>query len=338
MTMMLLPGERLSGLLERLAAEARLYGPLAVDGTVVFEELGCNPPTIEPGCPAGSLKSLLYHQTDPVFDFEGGYTDIALRAAAPPVAQVIFGVRPCDAVGLDRLGRALAAEPFADERYRQRREMTTVLTVACREAGPHCFCRAMGVSPADPRGSDVVLYPADGHYLLEAVTPRGQDVRESAGKLLDPAGDDAARMACRETLVLRAAGLARDGLAAHLEAAFHHPYWDELAQRCLGCGACTFVCPTCYCFAMFDIVRGTRGRRLRGWDSCQFKDYSLMAGGHNPQPTRGSRIRRRLLHKLSRFPAIHGDWACVGCGRCGAACPVGLHLAGVLAELEEVLS
>ena len=337
MTMKLLPSERLAEFRECLAAGGRLYGPVEVDGIVRFEELGGRLPAIEPGNPANSLKSFLHPQTEAVFDFEGGYTDVALRVPGPPAAQAIFGVRPCDAVARERVSRVLLAEPFADESYRQRREMTAILTVACREAGPHCFCRSVGVSPADGRGSDVVLYPADDHYLLEAVTARGLSVLQSAGALLDPAGDEAARAACQSTPVPPVRALEREDLPARLEAAPHHPHWEELARRCLGCGACTFLCPTCYCFAMFDTVRGMRGRRSLGWDPCQFKDYAMMAGGHDPLPTRASRIRRRFLHKLSRFPAVQGESACVGCGRCAAACPVGLHLAGVLSELEEVL-
>ena len=337
MTMNLLPSERLAEFRECLAAGARLYAPVEVDGIVLFEELGGRPPAIRPGNPANSLKSFLCPQTEAVFDFEGGYTDVALRVPAAPTAQAIFGVRPCDAVALERVSRVLLAEPFADESYRQRREMTTILTMACREAGPHCFCRSVGVSPADGRGSDVVLYPADGHYLLEAVTARGLSVLQSAGAFLDPARDEAARATCQSTPVPLIGAVEREDLAARLEAVALHPHWDELARRCLGCGACTFLCPTCYCFALFDTVRGARGRRSRGWDSCQFKDYSLMAGGHDPLPTKASRIRRRFLHKLSRFPAVQGEYACVGCGRCGGTCPVGLHLAGVLSELEEVL-
>jgi ferredoxin len=335
--MKLLPARRLADFLECLASKSRLYGPVAIDGQVRLEELSGRQPALEPGSPINSLKSFLYPQTEAVFAFEGGYTDVTLQVPPPPISRVIFGVRPCDAVAGERVSRVLLAEPFTDQAYRERRKLTTILTVACREAGPHCFCRSVGVSPADRRGSDVILYPTDDDYQLEAVTPQGEALLRSAEALLDPGDGDAGRVACERTPVPELAQLEREDLAARLEATSPHPHWTELARRCLGCGVCTFLCPTCYCFAMFDTVRGTRGRRSRGWDSCQFKEYSLMAGGHEPLPTKASRLRRRFLHKLSRFPAVHGDYACVGCGRCGAACPVNLHLAGVLTELEEVL-
>jgi ferredoxin len=125
------------------------------------------------------------------------------------------------------------------------------------------------------------------------------------------------------------------GVAEKLSAMFEHPLWDELHLPCLGCGTCTFACPTCYCFEMGPELRGTMGTEMRYWDSCMFSEYTRMAGGHNPRPTLKERLRNRYLHKLSFFAERYGQGLCVGCGRCIEKCPVGLDISKVIEMIGE---
>lgn len=330
--MKLITAARLPCLLERLGRQAKVYAPVTQDGLVWLSPWEGGDIATGYVNPVNSLKALVYPQTEAVLEFQGGETSIAVREAASPAPQVIFGGRPCDAAGLAIIARVFLEGPFVDELFRRRREATTIMTVACRQAAPSCFCRAMGVSPADERGSDVLFFPGPDGYLVEALTARGEQVLELAVDLMEEAAGDQARQACRE-LPLPLAGELN---AVRPADGFEHPYWETLARRCRSCGTCTYLCPTCYCTALFDVTRGTRGRRLRGWDSCQFKDFLLMAGGHNARPQKMQRVRNRFLHKLSYHPANYGERACVGCGRCVDKCPVGLHMAGVLKDLGEV--
>lgn len=325
---------RLPLLLERLGRQAKVYAPVAVDGMVWLSPWEGEDIATGYVNPVNSLKALVYPQTETLLEFMGGETSVTVREASPPAPQVIFGGRPCDAAGLALIARIFLEGAFVDELFRQRREATTIMTVACRQAARSCFCRAMGVSPADERGSDVLFFPAQDGYLVEALTGAGEKVLELASDLLEAAVDDQARRSCQELPVPLADGLGVAKLAP--AEGFEHPYWEHLARRCRSCGTCTYLCPTCYCTALFDVTRGTRGRRLRGWDSCQFKDFLLMAGGHNARPQKKQRVRNRFLHKLSYHPANYGEHACVGCGRCVDQCPVGLHMAGVLKDLGEV--
>jgi len=321
-------------LLERLGRHSQVYAPVAVDGRVWLSPWTGQDIAGGYVNPVNSLKTLVYPQTEAVLEFEGGETDVTVREASPPAPQVIFGGRPCDAAGLDLIARVFMEGPFVDELFRRRREATTIMTVACRQAAPSCFCRAMGLSPASERGSDVLFFPDPEGYLVEALTEAGEQILEQAAGLLDDATGDQARRACQELPVPLAGDLNTVRLTP--EEGFEHPYWEHLARRCRSCGTCTYLCPTCYCTALFDVTRGTRGRRLRGWDCCQFKDFLLMAGGHNARPQKKQRVRNRFLHKLSYHPANYGEQACVGCGRCVDNCPVCLHMAGVLKDLGEV--
>ncbi|MDR1358141.1 MAG: 4Fe-4S dicluster domain-containing protein, partial [Coriobacteriales bacterium] len=120
------------------------------------------------------------------------------------------------------------------------------------------------------------------------------------------------------------------------ETMFDSPYWNDLSLKCLNCGTCTFVCPTCYCFDMSQNNRGNEGYRFRSWDSCMFTDYTLMAGNHNPRPTKMKRLRNRFMHKLSFFDSRYGSSLCSGCGRCIEMCPVGIDITRIIEDSEKV--
>ncbi|MFO8060519.1 MAG: 4Fe-4S dicluster domain-containing protein [Bacillota bacterium] len=326
-----------AGAVEILAQRAEVYAPIDEDGQVLLkrwqgEELATSYVNTD-----NSLKTILYPQTQEIARFEGGYEDMSVSKPPPPGEMVIFGGRPCDALALARTARVLTEGEFCDEDFRRRRERTTVITVACEEAGPNCFCTAMVGSPAGTRGSDVVCYPLEGYFYLDPVTERGAEVISLLRDQLEDAPEDEverARERCGAIPVPAADGLSVGGLGEDL---FDHPYWSNVSGRCLSCGICGYVCPSCYCFAIFDSTRGTSGRRMRGWDSCQFENYLLMAADHNPRPTSLERVRQRFMHKLVYFPEEYGEMQCVGCGRCVERCPVGLHMLAVITDLEEVV-
>jgi ferredoxin len=119
-----------------------------------------------------------------------------------------------------------------------------------------------------------------------------------------------------------------------LEKNFSHPYWDALALRCHGCGACAAVCPTCHCFDIDDEPEGIgHGTRRRNWDTCQTGRFTLHASGHNPREHQNARFRQRILHKFYVYPSKFGEVLCTGCGRCARACPAGMDLPEVLTSI-----
>ncbi len=124
-----------------------------------------------------------------------------------------------------------------------------------------------------------------------------------------------------------------DGLKKKLDSVFDDPVWQQLTEKCISCGICTYLCPTCHCFDIQDEVRGRKGRRIRVWDSCSNPEYTLHGSGYNPRPGRKNRMRNRILHKYQYYPDNFGVIACVGCGRCASNCPVGLSIVEELSTL-----
>ncbi len=335
--MMKLRFSEIPGMFEILAETAEVYAPADEDGRVRLTKWQGGQPAQDYINPGNSLKDLLYPQTEELARFEGGYEDLSISEPTVPPDRVIFGARPCDALALARVARVFTEGDFTDERFSKQREAATVITVACEQSGPDCFCTAMGGSPAGTRGSDVVGYPLDDSLYLEAVTERGVEVLSQLEDHLEEASDEEAgraRAHCGSTEASAADDLPVREFGEDL---FDHPLWAHLSERCLSCGVCGYVCPSCYCFAIFDAVRGTCGKRMRGWDSCQFEDFSLMAADHNPRPTPVERVRQRFMHKLVYFPESYEEFQCVGCGRCVTKCPVGLHMLAVITDLEEVI-
>ena len=113
-----------------------------------------------------------------------------------------------------------------------------------------------------------------------------------------------------------------EGIEKRLDFMVESPFWDRTHEKCIGCGVCTFLCPTCHCFDITDEAVNQKGQRVRNWDSCLFPIYSLETSGHNPRPTGRERTRQRLMHKFNYYPKNFGRVACVGCGRCILYCPV----------------
>lgn len=317
---------RLLQLLSTLIADgAELFAPRKTGDVAMFAEIKSTDeiafdthPTVE------SPKSLLFPRVEKLLSYER--TDTGFRIEDPvksePPRSILFGSRPCDAVALRRLGDFFAAE-ITDPFVTRRREGVTIISMSCSQADADCFCTSMGLGPGDPTGSDILLTNiGEDRYLIEVGSERGEELLRHHQGLVEKGGpiDKLTHLPRVETLS------SLEGFPALMAKAFSNPVWNEASLRCLGCGACAYVCPLCSCFDIEDEGTTEKGDRLRCWDSCGFPLFTLHTSGHNPRATQSDRWRQRLMHKFAYMPERFGFAGCVGCGRCSRACPADMNI------------
>jgi ferredoxin len=229
-----------------------------------------------------------------------------------------------------RLDQVFFEKEFRDDFYAKKRENTTLVALACQKPNETCFCDSMGADPNTAPAADILLIDAGDHYGVVAQTEKGKAITELWQKLLRKGDVKPGKAACSLKTKMS------EDLYKKLAGMFEHPIWEGNAKACIGCGTCTYVCPTCYCFDIKSESHGNEGVNFRCWDSCMFSDYTRMAGGHNPRPTKKERLRNRYLHKLSYFKERHGSTLCVGCGRCVEKCPAHLDITEFIDKAAEV--
>ncbi len=258
--------------------------------------------------------------------------DVAITEPDPPSGPLaLVGARPCELAALDVLDRVLGHGGAPDPRYAVGREAAFVVVAECGSPAGTCFCTSMGTGPGAEDGFDLALSEigeGDGHrFVVRVGSDRGADVLSRLPAVTASAAD----LEARGQMLGRAAEavtrqLPVEGLAGLLARNLEHPRWDEVAERCLACGNCTLVCPTCFCSDVRDTTTLTgEVRRQRSWASCFDLDHSNLHGGPVRAST-SSRYRQWLTHKLSTWWDQFGTSGCVGCGRCIAWCPVGIDL------------
>ena len=279
-----------------------------------------------------SPKEFLFPSTETLFSFSFEGETVQLDGPQMDVQeQVLFGLRPCDAAGLSRLDDIFLGDD-EDPLHADRRRRTTVISLACDSARPQCFCTAVGGAPDGDEGSDLQLVPLGDQSLLRVLSQKGSDLLANSNVQWAEASDDdwaragETRQAVEEQIKRNPVP---EEWASKLEASFGDSIWDKIGERCLSCGVCAYVCPSCSCFDVSDDGNAFCGTRCRVWDSCTFATFTQHASGHNPRPDQPSRYRQRVLHKFSYFPLHQGDaLMCIGCGRCTALCPVGIDIHG----------
>ncbi|MBS4008372.1 MAG: 4Fe-4S dicluster domain-containing protein [Clostridium sp.] len=327
---------KLSELFSSMAAEAKLYVPALSDGIVNFtlwqEGLTVTLTALNVLVPP---KKFFYPQTETVLKYEWG-EDLQLEDFACKAGEktILFAARPCDVSSFAMMDKVYLDEP-PDEAYRRRRENTTVIALGCGEPDETCFCRSFDIDAAKAPGADVLAIDIGLELVLVAQTEKGEKLVSAQNGLLSEAtsGDENRVKDEQEKIEGRyVTSVSLRGMMEKLDGMFAADYWEQLYKRCIGCGTCTFLCPTCHCFDLQEYAAGNRGERIRCWDACMFADFTQMAGGHNPRPSQKERVRQRFMHKLNYFPRQHGDYACVGCGRCVRKCPVSLDILEVIRE------
>jgi ferredoxin len=249
-----------------------------------------------------------------------------------------FGMRSCELHAMAIQDRVFIGGRYVDGDYAARREDAFVVAVNCFEPGGTCFCVSMGTGPKAEAGYDLALteiLDGEHRFLVEVGSERGAEVLRSVSRR--PAQEPDIGVA--ERAVAGAAermgrsieaGDLRDLLASALE----HPRWDDVAERCLTCGNCTLVCPTCFCSGVEDVtdLTGTESERFRSWDTCFSLHHSYIHGG-DIRPSGSSRYRQWLTHKFGTWHDQFDSSGCVGCGRCITWCPVGIDVTEELTAL-----
>lgn len=321
--------ELLLGAYPRVIAPVLRTGGAARPGETEFAPLGGPEEAWFAGIgTVTSVKECFLPRSEELFLFEQWKGESDLRCHLPDEQPtVLVGAHPCDAASLPLLDRVFLEEP-TDEFWARRRERTTVVTIGCAERDPFCFCTSVGLAPDSPAGSDVLLLPrADGRFAVRPLTDKGHTLVTHLGKLL--VHDEPSPLLLAEVQPRFSLLEAQAWLAEHFEDA----PWEALSFPCLGCGVCTYLCPTCYCFDLADEGKVSRGERRRNWDSCSLTLFTRQASGHNPRPELWQRWRHRLEHKFRYFPERYGAVACTGCGRCRRFCPGGLGVEDTLVRI-----
>ncbi len=351
---------QLAALVDLLHARGMdVYGPVSSDGSIAFEKVGSVAELAsglrdvqEPGRyrlahdPGGAtfgvvngasgLKRVFQVPTETVLTVSRGAGTLAIEE--PPLADTpvaVIGARPCDLAALAILDRVLLGGHYPDPRYAARRRGALLIAVNCTRAASTCFCASLGDGPEVTAPHDVALTEVAGGFTARASTAAGQRLLDELETRAATAAEEAeeraalARCAYDQRRALDPQGLA-DALYAHLD----HPRWDEVAERCVACGNCTMVCPTCFCQTVTDHVSldGARAERVRSWDSCFTPDHGYVHG-KNYRPHTRDKYRQWLTHKLAGWVEQFGRAGCVGCGRCITWCPAAIDLTAEVAAL-----
>lgn len=317
-------------ILSTLAKEYTVLVPAQIDDTSKFIRFEDNVDILMDGNVALSPKDVFFPQTEKMYKMKTVKTSMELEnIIGDSEPKLLFGVRSCDMKSLDCFDQVFLTKGYVDEFYQQKRDRVVTVALSCAQPMQSCFCSAMGLDPQKAVGADVQAYDLGDKIGLEAVTDKGNKVIELIkGQLTE------------EGLSLPQFGefylkVDADGISEKLNGMFESPIWEDVAKKCLNCGACTYVCPTCHCFDISQEVRGQNVTKYRCWDSCMFGEYTQMAGGHNPRPTKKERVRNRFMHKLNYFPDRYNMLLCTGCGRCINACPVNLDITSVIKQIKE---
>ena len=264
-------------------------------------------------------------------DEHGGLTDLVEPPADPP-RLAFLGARSCELHAMGILDRVLVGATHPDPADRARTADLFVIAVQCGQAGGTCFCVSMGTGPVADRGFDLALTEMleDGrhYFVVEVGSERGAEV---IGEVAHEAAGEAQIAGASAVHDRTAASMGREMDVTDIKSLLYrnleHPRWDDVADRCLTCGNCTMVCPTCFCTTVEDVtdLDGSHVERHQQWDSCFTVDYSHVHGGAVRSGTR-SRYRQWMTHKLATWFDQFGSSGCVGCGRCITWCPVGIDI------------
>jgi sulfhydrogenase subunit beta (sulfur reductase) len=328
---------RMAELVRGLATEFEVVGPVARGDSFAFAPV-TDPAELRLDYDTTLLppKKLFFPPESVMMRFDAEADDVtSLPVTSSP--RVLFGLHPCDINGLLLMDNVFLGDAYVDPYYKAMRESTLIIGISCMPS-ESCFCQAWGTDEAN-WGFDMFFTDLGDRYFVSVASVKGAELLDRHVETRDVTDEDiSAFQRTRDEFKAAFTELPdTDQLPLLLDAKFDAPIWDELGERCLSCGACSMVCPTCYCFDVVDKMDPDQktGERVRVWDSCMFSGFAAVAHGQDFRASRASRVKYRYYHKqwgyLSKFERV----LCVGCGRCERACLAGISPREVIRALQE---
>jgi len=315
-----------AGFLDALLPHYRVIAPVRDGAQTEFRPIGSGGEAeLSDRLPLKSPKEFLFPPVEPVLEYgaDGGVT-----ARSTAQRTLIFGVRPCDLYAIKVLDAVFSGGKYLDPAFAAHREATVILGLGCLAEKPGCFCGERGLDRGYSPDCDAFFSDLGDEYAVDALTEAGRGLLRrflpGAERTEIPAPAPRDEKAALE-------------LDADERTLFEKVDWERISETCLGCGACTYLCPTCHCFEFKDVKKGGAAVRYRCWDSCMYPKFTLHASGHNPRATKKERYRQRVLHKFLYVKQNFGLTACSGCGRCIRGCPSGMNIRRVVQGIMEGL-
>jgi sulfhydrogenase subunit beta (sulfur reductase) len=326
------------------SAGYRFIAPVRKGDVTLFREPGgADDIVLDEILPTKSVKEYFLADHETIMRYkhgEGGNVEIEnMKPDEFALPTVIFGARPCDAAAAPIVHGVMTWD-YDDNFFLERQKKNVVIAIACVEADASCFCTSVDVMPDGTDGADILLRPtasetgAEQEYLVEAGTDKGKEFIEKTEGWGSGNPSPAAEIERLKTDLKPKF----DHKALHdwLTANFSHDYWKTATVACIGCGTCTFLCPTCHCFDIVDEGDIEGGRRVKNWDYCQGKLFTLHTSGHNPRNFQFERYRQRVQHKFRYYVDKFDRILCTGCGRCVRSCPVDHSMLAIIRGIDEL--
>ncbi len=329
---------KMQSVFAQISSTMPLYLPVdGSDGRAVYTEWKDGKEWSKSHNTVKSPKDFFFPQTEDLMRFKTAGKSIEIVDVRKETEDfVIFGVRACDVKSFEILDSVFLTDPV-DSYYASRRAHGIIVSVACVRPSETCFCQTFGIDAASPLG-DISCWKTEDELYWQAITEKGKALLMSIESLTEECTDEAV-MAQKEKIEsvmkkLPLAGLSADAFGGgKTQEFFNRNEWDELSETCIGCGTCTFVCPTCQCYDIKDFNTGRGVIRYRCWDSCMYSEFTKMSHGNN-RLTQKERFRQRFMHKLVYHPENNnGVFGCVGCGRCLSSCPISMNIVKVMKKL-----
>jgi ferredoxin len=267
------------------------------------------------------------------FSKDGGNIKLEAPSAEAP-KQLIFGIRPCDARAIAIIDMVFK-DAYEDKYYLSRRQNSVLVGMGCLRPYDSCFCTSLGFGPAEAKDVDLMLTDIGDEYVIEEITDKGKELTAGVESVTEATKNDENKAS--EVKEAAAKKVTRKintrEITERLPASFDNKeFWEKVSAKCVSCGICTFLCPTCYCFDINDEMLRGDGARYRNWDSCSFPLYTKMPA-ENPREEKWRRVRQKVNHKYSFYPMLFDVIACTGCGRCIRLCPVNWDITQTLSSV-----
>ena len=316
----------LQGLLEKLSAHRTLVGPVDTGKVVEFRPATTSEILTDDRVSYKSMKEFYFPQVERMFTFADG--EVADNTQIP--SHLIFGARPCDLEGLRVMSKVFMDGKYVDSFFQRRYEANFIIGVGCLKEKVGCFCGQLGIDREFSDFCDMMLVDAGESYIIKHLSEKGKEALSQHSLQLD-----LEELSHSKTPLPNP--LKGDKIAFNLEISdrtyFDVIDWEKAVETCLGCGLCSFICPTCHCFDFKDVQDKGQVNRYKCWDSCIYPKFTLHASGHNPREQLWERYRQRVLHKFKYVPTNVELTACTGCGRCIRSCPVGMNIEAIAKEI-----